>query len=183
MKRHYYVHQNLDEVYSVERQLVEAGMSEYQIHVLSENDAAVDAYRLHSVGSFFRRDIIYAGFVGLAIGIAAAVLVLLVGTAIGVSDAMWVPTIFLALILLGFCTWEGGLWGIQETNKEFARFEQELKDGKHVLMVDVKPDQEDRMIDIISGYKTLKDAGLGAASPEWVVGAQHNWNKFVHWAP
>ena len=183
MKRHYYVNENLDEVYAVEKQLEQAGISEYQIHVLSENDAAVDAYKLHSVGSFFRRDIIRSGLIGLGLGLAAALAVVLIGAAMGVTDAMWVPTLFLAVIVLGFCTWEGGLWGIQETNKEFARFESELKNGKHVLMIDVKPEQEDTLVNVISGYQTMTNAGHGSASPEWVVGAQHNWNKFVHWAP
>lgn len=183
MKRHFYVHNDLSEIRNIETKLEAAGISPYQMHVLSEDDAAVDAYKLHSVSSLFRKDVVRTGFIGLGIGILSALAVVLVAMAMNVSDVMWVPTIFLAVILLGFCVWEGGLWGIQSNNKKFERFESELNKGNHVLMVDIKANQEAVLFNAISSVGGLKDAGEGAASPEWLVGAQNSWNKFVHWAP
>ncbi len=49
----------------------------------------------------------------------------------------WVPFVFLAIVLLGFFTWEGGLIGIQLPNSRFRRFEKALRAGEHVFFVDV----------------------------------------------
>jgi hypothetical protein len=79
-----------------------------------------------------------------------------------------VPFFFLAVVLLGFCTWEGGLIGIHRPHHDFARFEQALKEGKHVFFVDLEPNQETILEKALQLHKQLILAGTGASTPHWL---------------
>ena len=83
------------------------------------------------------------------------------------------PAIFLAIIVLGFCTWEGGLIGIQNPHMDFRRFEEDLEAGKHILFVDVDPGQEDTLRSVVANHPKLQDAGEGGSTPKLVVMAQN----------
>jgi len=184
MKRHYYVSEDLDDLESVEIELEKSGVDTSQIHVLSENDAYIDTHHLHGVDSFSKKDIIRSGLIGLMIGLVGAAGILFVSFYFGISESVtWAPALFLSVAFLGFCTWEGGLWGIQKPNKVFARFESELQAGKHIFFVDIAPTQEPVLARVVDAHPKLSVAGSGDASPEWVVGTQRRWNQFVHWAP
>ncbi|MFU8765343.1 MAG: NAD/FAD-utilizing enzyme, partial [Haliea sp.] len=96
----------------------------------------------------------------------------------------WVPPIFLAVIVLGFCTWEGGLIGIQEPHSDFKRFTDDLQAGKHVLFVDVSLPQEDILRRIVNDHPGLTAAGDGPAAPGWFVSARtriENMMKGTAW--
>ena len=145
MQRHYFISDNLDDLEVFEEQLEAAGISTPQIHVLSRNDAEVEHHHhLHEVQSFMKNDIVHLTMRGAAVGICAFVLVLVVAYVAGWTQtaAGWTPVVFLAVVLLGFCTWEGGLLGIQKPNHNFTRFEAALRDGKHIFFVDLEPRQE-----------------------------------------
>ena len=85
------------------------------------------------------------------------------------SAAGWTPFIFLAVVLLGFLTWEGGLIGIQEPNHNFTRFEQALKEGKHVFFVDLEPGQESILETTLKRHEQLVEAGTGTSTPHWLI--------------
>jgi hypothetical protein len=136
MLRHYFISNSLDDLELFEEQLESAGVSTLQIHVLSASDADVQSHEhLHNVRSFMKSDLVHSTTRGAVVGLAAFVLVLAVAYFAGWTQtaAGWVPFIFLAVMLLGFCTWEGGLSGIQRPNHNFTRFEQALKDGTSSL--------------------------------------------------
>jgi hypothetical protein len=175
MLRHYFISDNLDDLDAFEEQLEAAGVSTPQIHVLSANDAAVARHsHLHAVQSFLRSDVVHSTTLGAAVGIVAFVLVLAVAYLAGwtTSAAGWMPFIFLAVVLLGFCTWEGGLFGIQKPNHHFARFEQALKDGKHIFFVDLEPSQEAILDKILKAHPQVELAGTGASTQHWIVTLQ-----------
>jgi hypothetical protein len=91
----------------------------------------------------------------------------------------WVPFIFLAIVLLGFSAWLGGLYGIQEPHRDFKRFETQLQAGKHVFVVDVDANQEGALDTVTKAHPRLILAGTGKASPRWLVMGQHNIKKFT----
>jgi len=95
----------------------------------------------------------------------------------------WVPPLFLAVVILGFCTWEGGFLGIQKSNHAFEAFKRDLEMGKHIFFVDVRADQESLLKSLVRSHPKLAGVGGGAATPEFVQGVQKRWNKFTHWAP
>lgn len=175
MLRHYFISDSLDDLEVFEEQLEAAGVSTPQIHVLSPSDADVANHsHLHAVQSFMKSDVIHSTMRGAMIGVAAFALVLAVAYFAGWTQtaAGWIPFIFLAVLLLGFCTWEGGLVGIQRPNHNFARFEQALKDGKHVFIVELEPHQEAVLENVLKAHPRVELAGTEPFVHHWLVSVQ-----------
>lgn len=184
MKRHFYLSDDLDDLERLEQDLESRGIDRPQIHILSQNDAGLEAHHLHQVESLLRKDVIHTGKIGFLVGIVAAIIPLAVAYVIGLSESyLWIPVIFLSIILLGFCTWEGGLIGIQRPNHQYQKFQRAIESGRHLLIVDVPPDQEKLLERIIEDHPSIEDMGLGDSVPDWLVGVQKQWDKFIRWAP
>ena len=187
MNRYYYISDNLKDLESVQTELKERGIESPQLHLYTRDDmsAEVDSLNLHEVTDFTKRDIIRSGFIGFGIGVVAATLVLALFYFLGWTKfaAGWVPAIFLALIVLGFATWVGGLRGIQEPNHEFTQFKDAINEGKHIFFIDVDPDQEDILKEVTAKHPQLEFAGDGNAAPGWLVHGQANFQKFVKAMP
>ncbi|MFL0811001.1 MAG: NAD/FAD-utilizing enzyme [Agarilytica sp.] len=184
MKRHYYVGDDLQDLKKLESELESAGLDCEQIHVLSNDDADVEALGLPAVDSFSKKDVLKSGFMGFGLGIIGAGAIMFFFMQSGLSeDFTMAPALFLALGTLGFFTWEGGLWGIQKGNSEFERFEDDLAHHKHVFFVDVKPSQEKLLDHVLTFHPQVSSAGEGSGASAWSVGAHKSWHKFVRWAP
>lgn len=185
MLRRYYLSDDLDELKVIEQKLEAKGLDKPHFHVLSEKDAEVEKHHLHAIADVLKQDVVHSTELGAVIGIIAASLVLITAylmewyqTVVG-----WLPFGFLAIVVLGFCTWEGGLIGIQIPNREFKRFQKLLADGKHVLFVDIDKDKENILAEVVSQHPRLKEAGTGEAKPAWVVKGQEKYNKFMKTMP
>lgn len=185
MQRHFYISDDLDDLEAVENELESKGVSTPQIHVLSNDDAEVEKHHLHNVEAVLKKDVVHSMEKGAVIGAVAAAAVLAIAYFAGFTDtaAGWVPFIFLAVVILGFCTWEGGFLGIQSPHYQLKRFENALKKGKHVFFVDVDPDQESVLTQVLQGHPHLKPAGTGEATPRWVVRGQDKFKSFVDTMP
>jgi len=184
MKRHYFISTDLDDLEHVEQELEQKGVSTPQIHVLSEDDAGVETHHLHEVEAVLKKDVVRGTELGAVVGVIGAGAILTLAWFSGLTATYtWVPAIFLAVIVLGFCTWEGGLIGIQEPHSDFKRFQDQLHEGKHVLFVDVPADQESILQSVVRNHPKLQDAGEGESTPGWVIGAQRKWTRFTEVAP
>lgn len=184
MKRFFYISDDLDDLESLENQLEDKGIYTPQIHVLSRDDAEVERHHLHEVHDFMKKDVVHTTMRGALMGLGLAMLVIVISYASGLPDVVgWVPFIFLSLILLGFCTWEAGMWGIQEPNSRFRQFQEALQQGRHVFFVDIDPEQEALLKQVLHQHPKLEFAGTGSPAPRWIVMAQQKWREFVHWAP
>lgn len=173
MKRHFYISDDLDDLEVVERQLEDAGVTTPQIHVLSEDDAGVKAHRLNDVEAVLRSDVVHGTELGAVVGVIASASVLLLAWATDIAATItWVPPVFLAIIVLGFCTWEGGFLGIQKPHMDFGRFQDILRSGKHVLLVDVSAQQEHILQQVVSEHPKLAAAGEGHSIPGWFLGVR-----------
>lgn len=184
MKRHYYISDNIDELDALEQELEAGGFTRTQIHVLSEMDQQVEERQLPEVEAVLRKDVVHGTEVGALVGLLAACAVLLFAYLSGLAGTVtWVPFIFLAVVVLGFCTWEGGLLGIQLPNSNFSRFEDALAAGQHVLFVDTEARQESLLERVVGRYPQLQMAGDGEATPQWLLGAQNKWQHFIKVMP
>ena len=184
MKRHYFIGDDLNVVAAVERALMAKGIAAEQIHVLSLNDADAEQRNLHDVQSLMKKDVIHSAEIGALIGLAASIAAIAVAHLTGLAAKVgWVPFVFLAIVLLGFFTWEGGLIGIQLPNSRFRRFEKALRAGEHVFFVDVDSSQESHVQQVLAAHPQLRPAGTGSSSPRWLVGLQQNARRFSQWAP
>lgn len=183
MNRHYYVSDNLQDLVSVERELENAGLEHAQIHVYSKAFAASGGN--HEIADFHKSDVVHSGLTGFGIGLLAALAVLLAAQMFGWTNSSigWTPFIFLAVVVFGFCAWEGGLRGIQTTNRELTRFANALKHGKHIFFVDVDDHQEGVVSEIIERHPQMRYAGDGAAAPGWLVHGQTQFQRLVKALP
>jgi hypothetical protein len=179
MQRHYYISDDLNELELVENELQTQGVKTPQFHVLSENDAEVEKHHLHAIEPVLKKDVVRSTQIGAALGILGAGLLLSVAFIMQwyQSAVGWVPFLFSAFVTLGFCTWQGGLIGIQLPNHQFKKFQELLDKGKHVFFVDINQDQQHVLDSIIKQHPKLLFAGTGKATPGWVVKSQ---DKFSH---
>jgi len=187
MKRYFFISDDLDDLERFEEELEEAGLTTPQIHVLTLDDRGADNHHhLHAVTALMKKDIIHSGLLGAGIGACAAVLVLVVAFLAGwtTSPAGWIPFVFLAVIMFGFFTWEGGLWGIQVPNVHFRQFEDALAAGKHVFFVDVDPNESKLVKTLVKDHPTVRKAGKAKGAPRWVVSGQTRFKRiFVDTLP
>jgi len=184
MKRYYFIGDDLNVVATVEHDLMTNGIAAEQIHVLSHDDASAEARRLHDVQSLMKKDVIHSAEIGALFGLAASLLAIVVAHLTGLAAKIgWVPFVFLAIVLLGFFTWEGGLIGMHLPNSRFRRFERALRAGEHVFFVDVEDAQESRVQHILAAHPHMRPAGTGIPTPRWLVALQANARRFFQWAP
>lgn len=185
MKRQYYISSDLDDLERVEEELRSEGFITPQIHLLSENDAEVEKHHLHAIESVLKQDVVRSMRLGAAAGILGAASVILLAylmqwhtTAVG-----WLPFAFLSIVTLGFCTWVGGFIGIQVPHHQFRRFQDLLKQGKHIFFVDISDDQHEALNKVVDAHANLQHAGTGEATPEWVVKGQDSFSRFMKAMP
>ncbi len=164
-----------------EEQLEAAGVSTPHIHVLSMHDEDVAHHdHLNYVQSFMKKDILHSTELGALIGLCAAGILLAVAHYAGWTESAvgWMPFIFLSVILLGFCTWEGGLLGIQTPNYHFAQFADALKNDKHIFFVDTEPYNEKVLEEVLQKHPQVELAGTGSATPKWIIELQDKVPRF-----
>jgi hypothetical protein len=181
--RHYFISNDLDDLDLLDDQLEHAGIDSHRIHVLSNDSVGVANHlHLHAVHSIYRRDVVYSGAVGAAIGLIGACLILGVSYVLDLPDTTigWTPYIFLSVVVLGFCTWEGGFVGIQKPNHYFKRFEAALEEGKHVFMVDLDPTQEASLAIALQDHPKLLEAAMDVGRPHWILVSLKWLTVFVH---
>ena len=170
--RHYFISDDLDDLDMLEDQLEHAGIDRPRIHVLSNDSVGVANHiHLHAVQSIFTRDVVHCTCMGAVAGLLGVCLVLGVTYGLDLADATigWTPYIFLSIVVMGFCTWEGGFVGMQKTNYHFKRFESALDDGKHVFLVDLDPNQENSLSRALKDHPKLLEAATEVGSPHWLL--------------
>lgn len=185
MVRHYYLSNNLKELKVVEEELLTNGFSIPQIHVLSEDDAQVQKLELNEVESVLKQDVVHSTTIGALVGVVGASLVLLTAYLLAwtTGAAGWMPFIFLAIVVLGFCTWEGGFIGIQKPNSEFSRFQELLNKGQHLLFIDADEVQENKLLRVIKMHPSLVVDGIGKSAASWVIRSQEKYQQFMKAMP
>ena len=168
----------------LEMELESEGVVRPQIHVLTDREAQLDGYRLHEVSSLMRTDVIRKGLVGAVVGAVGSFLVMAIASMSGLAASFgWTPFVFLAIVVLGFCTWEAGFLGFQVPNHRFLTFDPLLKEGKHIFFVDIRNNQQPLVERIVARHPGLTRLGKGAAAPWWLIMLQEKFQRFVHWAP
>jgi len=185
MDRHYFISNDLDDLEVIEQELIQNGITAPQIHVLSEKDADVANRHLHAIESVLKKDVVRSTEVGALIGVLVVSIILTVAYFMNWTNtaAGWLPFIFLSVVVLGFCTWEGGLIGIQIPNYQFKRFQKLLAKGRHVFFVDIDKEQEPILANMVANHSSLKSAGQGEATPGWVVKGQNKFSNFIRIMP
>lgn len=171
MKRHFFVSDDLDDLEHVEEELENKGFLTPQIHVLSNDDAGLYKHEhLHEVEAVMRTDVVRLMKKGALVGLILAPLVLITAYFLGLPEKYtWIPFVCMAIVLLGFCTWEGGFLGIQKPHNQFKQYESELAEGKHIFFVDIDEEQKAALDEVIAKHPRLAYAGEAKAAAGWFV--------------
>lgn len=185
MKRYFFESGDLQDLENIQAELEREGLTRPQIHVLSERDGELERHHLYEVESMLRKDVIHSGLLGALVGVVAAVLMLGFAYLLGwtESQAGWVPFIFLAIVLLGFCTWEGGFLGFQAPHHQFKHFQKALREGRHILLIDVDAEEEPMLSEVVRSHPKLMAAGTGNGAPKWLLRWRNGWDSFIKSMP
>lgn len=146
MKTHMFLTKNIDKLEETEIELESQGIPRSHIKIYSEDDAGLYTHHLPSVSDISKRDLLHSGLLGALVGSFVAASVLMAATMTGwASSVGWLPFVFLALVVLGFSTWEGGLMGINKINHRFERVQDLIREGAYLLIVDVNKPEEEKL--------------------------------------
>ncbi|GAB3684965.1 hypothetical protein [Salinisphaera aquimarina] len=181
LTRFFFISESLHDLERFEQSLERIAVVTPQMHLLTLDDSGAATHpKLHQITSFMHKDIIHSTLIGAALGVGGALLVLVVSHLAGwaYTPAGWMPFLFLAIVVLGFLTWQGGLWGIQTPNTHFKSFEQALRDGKHVFFVDVEPRHRQTIEEMARNHHAIETAGVASGAPNWLVFSQHRLKRF-----
>ncbi len=182
MKRYFYSGDDLDRIEGLSRQLESAGIDRVQMHVLSKDDTGVDSHQgIHAVASIMKRDLLSSGLRGALVGAVIALGVVLVALQMQAfaTPAGTVIALFVAIGSFGFCTWEGGLFGIQRSNRRFSRFQGLLDSGRHVFFVDIDRQQIPALRKAVESFVGIEAIGEAQGLPRWLVASQRAVPRFL----
>jgi len=140
MKCFYYLTSTLENTRNIVDNLHNAGIDDWFIHVLSEDESGLKKHKIHTSNYLEQLDILRYGimgaFTGLIIGIIAAISVNL--TELFGPDIPDIAYYSIVVFFTLFGTWEGGFIGIATENKKIALFHDELKSGGYLILIYVK---------------------------------------------
>ena len=172
MNRHYYFTEDLDELQAVENDLEESGVAASQIHVLSDKEVGAQAFNMDEVESLIKRDMGHNPIKSVFVGLVYASLVLVLAWLSGLPATLtWVPFALLAIVVFGFCTWDGGLLIKRNSDQDLQLVQNVLHQGRHVLLVDVDDRQEMMLHNIMAFHPEMEMAAAGEHGAVRMLGA------------
>jgi hypothetical protein len=147
MKRIYYLTDNIESTEQISNDLHEAGIKDWNFHVLSKDEAGLYKRHIHSANYLQKLDIVRDAERGAMLG---AIVGLLVTWIIASSQVFGANAGALAyLAIFGFVTlfgaWVGGLIGLTQENQKIAFYHNDIEAGKYLILIDVKAGDETRV--------------------------------------
>ncbi|MDP1931718.1 MAG: hypothetical protein Q8L60_09700 [Gammaproteobacteria bacterium] len=129
---------------------------------MSKDESGLSKERLHSSNYLETLDVIRDGLIGAAFGFCAGVLFALLSMAVepfgpNVPLLGYVAMVF---VLSCFGAWVGGLVGIASENKKLANFHDAIEEGKYLILIYAKKDQESKIMQMMDAKH--KEAQLAA---------------------
>ncbi len=159
MKTMYYLAPSLVSAHKISDDLHDAGITDWFIHVVSNDESGLSKEHIHSSNYLETLDLVRDGVIGAMIGFFVGVI--LAGLLMYIKPfGPQVPEViylFVILLLTFFGSWEGGLMGIASKNKKHAKFEDEIKAGKYLILIYAKRDQEQAIKNTMSSKHSEAD--------------------------
>ncbi len=168
MKCIYYLSPTLKSTQQISDDLHAIGIDDWFLHIHSRDESGLVKEHLHSSNYLESLDFIREGFIGAAIGFVAGLA--MAGLA-SVTDPFGTPIPLIgyaAIVFLVTCfgAWVGGLTGTMQTNKKIARFHDDIKAGKYLVLIYAKEHQIKKIQEMM-GQKH-SEAVLAAVDPHFL---------------
>jgi len=122
---------------TIQSELVETGIRANDIHFVSERAEQFAGHNIHEASLLEERDLLHSIARGIFVGglVAAVACVLIYALQPYGWQIQVINVLFVALLCCGFGGWTGGLFGISHRNYRISDYEDELKQGKAILLV------------------------------------------------
>ena len=152
MKTIYYLASTLGSTQNIANELHKAGVKNWFIHIISNDESGINNRRLHSSNYLETLDLVRDGAIGailgFLVGISAAGLIAYLQP-LGGTLPNFIYFLIVGLMTL-FGLWEGGLAGIASKNKKLAEFKHDLAAGKYLILIYTTKRNESRVQYIMS---------------------------------
>lgn len=143
MKRMYYLTSSLSSVEKISDNLHQAGITDWNFHVHSNDEAGLIKHQVHSANYIQKMDIVRyserGGILGFTISLLACGYIMTAQPFGGNVDSLGYMAVFTFFTLFG--AWAGGMVGMMKENQKLAQFHDDIEAGRHLLLVDVKAGQ------------------------------------------
>lgn len=168
MKRLYYLTEDLDSTQRISADLHEQGITDWNFHVLSKDEAGLYKRHVHSATLVQKVDLIRfaerGGLVGFLVALLATAYII-TAEPFGSSVSGLVYVAIFGFITL-FGTWVGGLTGLATENQQIAAYHADIEAGKNLLMIDVRAAEEARVQQLLAEkYPEAQYRGSGSIIP------------------
>jgi hypothetical protein len=147
MKTMYYLASTLGSTQKIADELHRAGVKDWFIHVISNDESGINKQHLHSSNYLETLDLVRDGVIGAILGFligAFAAGLIAYFQPLGGTLPNIIYFIIIGLMTL-FGLWEGGLTGIASKNRKLAEFDQDIADGKYLILIYTTKKNESRI--------------------------------------
>lgn len=147
MRRMYYLTHDLDSTEQISNDLHQEGISDWNFHVLSKDEAGLYRRHIHSANYPQRLDIIRNAERGAILGLIGALFTtgyVIIAEPFGANQSGLVYVAIFGFVTL-FGAWAGGLAGIARENQKIAQYHDEIEAGKFLIMIDVPAGDQGRV--------------------------------------
>jgi hypothetical protein len=144
MKCLYYVAPDLEDTRSVAADLRDAGVMDWLMHVISEDEAGLRREQINSGNYLETTDVLRDGIIGANLGLIGAVLaagLVMMFEPFGM-DTPKIAYLFLLVFFTLFGAWVGGLIGLNQENRKIRRFSRDIEAGRYLVLLYVLKEQE-----------------------------------------
>ncbi len=141
---------DLDSARGLANDLLLARIEDRHMHFLARR--GTDLGELHEASYLHKTDAMHGAFTGLVVGGVVGVLVglMLVYFPPGGASIQLVAVLIAAVVGSALGIWIAGMMGLQVPNTQLKGFEQELQEGKILLMLDVPAGRYDEIRQVIA---------------------------------
>ncbi len=141
MKRLYYLSPSIDSAEQVSNDLHEKGITDWNFHIVSRDEAGLYSHHLHSASLLYRTDVVRFVERGL---IAGGILGILFTMPLAYIETftfnVWLAITFFCVL---FGSWAGFVGGISQENYKIQSFHEQISQGQYLIMVDVHKQHEE----------------------------------------
>ncbi len=145
MKRLFYLVDQMDSLESISEDLHREGITDWQFHILSKDEAGLFNRSLHRASILDRTDIARYTERGAIAGALFSLTFII--TAIMTGALNWPTVAWVALFVFATAAgaWLAGFGGISAENYRIRQFHDDIENGRHLVMVDVSKADKTRM--------------------------------------
>jgi hypothetical protein len=152
MQRLYYLSDDLETTRRVSDSLRKEGISNWNFHVLSKDEAGLYTHHIHSAMPYQELDLVHTaqrwglggGALGLAFGLLGYYFQPLAWQVNGLVVALTTA------LGAAFGAWIGGMVGLTRENYKIAPFHDDIEAGRYLIMVDVTKEFRTRVRELMN---------------------------------